>query len=71
MRDKDAGSVLQCEDTLHGGHIVLEGRLRFLDDTDVVAVVNKIGVHTFPTGAICPGSMHQNNFPDATFRVLR
>jgi hypothetical protein len=26
--DKDARSILQCEDTLHGGHIILEGRLR-------------------------------------------
>src|SRR5882757_4406880 len=24
VRDKDARSVLQCEDTLHGGHIILE-----------------------------------------------
>src|ERR1700722_8281196 len=39
VRDKDARAGLQCEDTLHCGHIVLEGRLRFLDDADVVAVL--------------------------------
>jgi hypothetical protein len=69
--DKDAPSVLQCENTLHGGHIILEGRLRFLDDAYVVTVLDKNGVHAFPIGAIGPGSMHQNNIPDATLLVLR
>src|SRR6202007_3171219 len=35
VRDKDARSVLQCENTLHGGHIVLEGRRRVLDAPDL------------------------------------
>src|SRR6267154_3063528 len=38
VRYKDARSVLQCEDTLHGTYIVLEGRLWLLDDADVEAI---------------------------------
>src|ERR1700761_966587 len=35
VRNKDARSILQCEDALDSGHIILEGRLRLLDDADV------------------------------------
>src|SRR3981081_2188477 len=41
VRDKDARSVLQCEDTLYGGHIILEGRLWLLDDADFEAIPDK------------------------------
>jgi FtsP/CotA-like multicopper oxidase with cupredoxin domain len=33
--DKNARSVLQRENPLHRGHIILEGRLRLLDDADI------------------------------------
>src|ERR1700722_2284139 len=54
--DKDARSVLQCEDPLHCGHVSLEGRLRLLDDADHVAVLDKNVVDAFPTRSVCPGS---------------
>ena len=69
--DKDARSVLQCEDTLHGGHIILEGRLRLLDDADVEAIFDKNVVNAFPAGTICPGAVNQNDIPNAMFLVLR
>jgi len=48
MSDKDARSVLQCKDTLHGGHIILEGRLRLLDDGDVETILDKVVVNAPP-----------------------
>jgi len=47
VRDKDAWSALECEDTLHGGHIILEARLWLLDDADVVAILDKNVVDAF------------------------
>jgi hypothetical protein len=48
VRDKDALSVLQCEDTLHGGHINMEGRLRLLDDADFEAIPDKVVINAPP-----------------------
>src|ERR1700745_3803272 len=44
VRDKDARSVLQCEDTLDGSHIILEGRLGLLEDGDFEAIPDKVVV---------------------------
>jgi hypothetical protein len=71
VRDKDVRSILECEDTLHGGHIILEGRFRLLDDADVVAIHDQNVVDAFPAGTICPGSVNQNNIPNAVRLVLR
>src|SRR5580704_8568424 len=55
--DKDARPVLQCEGTLHGGHIILEGRLRLLDDADVKAVFDKVVVNGPPARTVSPGTV--------------
>jgi hypothetical protein len=66
---------LQCEDTLRGGHIILEGHLWLLDDADVVAILHKNVadenvVDAFPARTICSGAVKQNNISDATVLVL-
>ena len=71
VRDKDARSILHCEDTLHGSHIVMEGRLWLLDDGDVKAILDKNLVNAFPTRTIRPGAVNQNNIPNAMPLVLR
>jgi hypothetical protein len=71
VRDKDTRSVLQREDTLHGSHIILEGRLWLLDDADVVAILDKNVVDAFPARTICPGAVNQNNIPNTMRLVLR
>src|SRR5580704_1238623 len=48
VRDKNARSILQGEHTLRRSHIILEGRLRLLDDADVVAILDKNVVDAFP-----------------------
>jgi hypothetical protein len=71
VRDKDARSVLQCEDTLYSGHIILEGRLRLLHDADVEAIFDENVVNALPARTICPGAVNQNNIPNAMLLVLR
>jgi len=61
VRDKDARSVLQCEDTLYGGHIILEGCLRFLDDGDVRAISDKVVVNATPARAVRPGTVDEDD----------
>ena len=51
----------QCEDALHGGHIIMEGRLRLLDDVDLEAVPDKDVVNTPPTRTVRPGTVDENN----------
>jgi hypothetical protein len=58
--DKDARSVLQCENTPHCGHIILEGRLRLLDDADVEAVSDKVVVDAPPARTVRPGTMDED-----------
>src|ERR1700735_3920676 len=71
VRDKDARSVLQCEDTLHSSHIILEGRLRLLDDADVEAILDKDVVDAPPAGTVRPGAVDQNNILNAMLLILR
>jgi hypothetical protein len=59
------------EDALRGSHIVFKGRLRLLDDADVVTILDKDVVDALPAGTICPGSVNQNNVPSAILLVLR
>src|ERR1700722_16045022 len=42
VRDKNARSILQCEDTLDGRHIILKRRLWFLDHSDFEAIPDKV-----------------------------
>src|ERR1700688_2464903 len=67
MSDKNARSILLSKDAIRGRYIIFKGRLRLLDDADVVAILDKNVVNTFPAGTICPGTVDQNNVPDATF----
>src|SRR5882724_2497976 len=71
MSDKNARSILLSKDTLRSGDIFLERRQRFLNDADVVAILDKNVVNAFPAGTICPGTVNQNNIPNATPFVLR
>jgi hypothetical protein len=71
MSDKNARSSLLSEDALGRGHIIFKGRLRFLDDTDVVAVLDKNVIDTPPAGTICPGTVNQDDVPNAMLYVLR
>src|SRR3981189_396057 len=48
VADQEPRSGLQCEDALHGGHIIIEGRLRLLDDADFEAILDKVVVNTPP-----------------------
>jgi hypothetical protein len=59
--DKDARSVLQCEDTLHGGHIIMEGCLRLLDDADFEAIPDKVVVNAPPARSIRPGTVDEDD----------
>ena len=71
MSDKNTRSILLSKDALRGSHIFFKGRLRFLDDADVVAILDKNVVNAFPAGTICPGTVDQHNIPNATRFVLR
>jgi hypothetical protein len=71
VRDKNARSVLKSEGAFGGSHIVFKRSFRFLDDTDVVAVFDEDVVNAFPAGTIRPGTVNQNNIPNAMLLVLR
>jgi hypothetical protein len=70
VTDKNARSLLLSEDALGRGHIVFEGRLRFLNDTDVVAILDENIVNAFPARTIRPRTVNQNNIPNASRFVL-
>src|ERR1700722_8283084 len=71
VRDKNAPPVLKSERPLGGSHVFSERRLRLFNDADVVAILRKNVVNALPAGTICPGTMNQNNIPNAMFVVLR
>src|SRR5438128_4587286 len=71
MSDKNARSILLGENALRRSHIFSKGRLRLLDDADVIAILDKNVVNAFPAGTICPGAVNQNNIPNAVLFVLR
>ena len=70
VRDKNARSILQSKDTLCGGHILFKGRLWLLDDADVIAVLDKNVVNTFPARTIRPRAVNENNITNAMLFVL-
>ena len=62
MRDKDARSVLQCEDTLYGGHIILIGRLGLLDHGDFEAIPDEVVVNAPPARrTVRPGTVDEDD----------
>src|SRR5258708_23350020 len=61
VRNKDARPVLQCDDTLHGVHIILEGRFRLLDDADFEAIPDKIIGNAIPARAVRPGTVNEDD----------
>ena len=65
VSDKNARSILLSKDALRSGDIFLEGRLRLLNDADVEAILDKNVVNALPAGTICPGTVNQNNIPNA------
>jgi len=71
VSDKNARSILLSKDALGRGDIFFKGRLRLLDDADVVAILNKNVVNAFPAGTIGPGTVNQNNVPNAMLFILR
>jgi hypothetical protein len=71
MPDKNAGSILSSKDTLGGGHVVCKRSFRLLDDADVVSVLGENVVNTFPARTVSPGTVDQNDIPNAMLLVLR
>jgi hypothetical protein len=53
------------EDSLRRGDILFERGFRFLDDGDVIAVLNQNVADAFPTRTVCPGAMNENNIPNS------
>jgi hypothetical protein len=62
---------LLSQDALRGGDIILERRLRLLNDADLVAVLDENVINALPARTICPGTVNQNNIPNAMLFVLR
>jgi hypothetical protein len=71
VSDKNALAILLSKDALRGSHIFFKGRLRLLDDADVVAILDKNVVDASPAGTICPGTVNQNDIPKARHFFLR
>jgi hypothetical protein len=59
------------EESLRGSHIFSKRRLGFLDEADVVPILDKNVVDAFPARTIRPGAVNQNNVPNAMLLVLR
>ena len=71
MSDKNARSILLIKDALRSDDVFLEGRLRLLNDADVEAILDKNVVNALPARTICPGTVNQNNIPNAFLLALR
>jgi hypothetical protein len=54
----DARSILLGKDALGGGRIFFKGRLRFLDDADVISVRDQDVINAFPARTIRPRAMN-------------
>ena len=71
MSDQNARSILLSDDALRRSDIFFKGRLRLLDDADVVAILDENVVNAFPAGTIGPGTVNQNNISNARLLGLR
>jgi hypothetical protein len=49
MSDKNARSILLIKDALRSDDVFFKGRLRLLNDADVVTILDKNVVDAFPT----------------------
>ena len=70
MSDENARPILESKDALGSGNIAFKRRLRLLNDADVVTILDKNVVNAPPAGAIRPGTVNQNNIPDAMFFIV-
>jgi hypothetical protein len=70
VSDKNARSILPSKDALRSIDICLERRLGLLHDADVVTILDKNVVNASPAGTVGPGTVNQNNIPNATLLVL-
>jgi hypothetical protein len=70
VTDKNARPILQSKGALRGSHIVFERGFRFLDDADVVAILDQDVVNTLPSRTIRPRTVNQNNIPDPMPLIL-
>jgi len=64
VSDKNARSILLSKDALRSGDIFLERRQRFLNDADVVAILDENVVNALPARTICPGTVNQNKYSE-------
>src|SRR6266550_9616357 len=71
VSDQNAGSILLSEHPLRSSDIFFKGGLRFLNDADVISILDENVVNPFPAGTICPGTVNQNNIPNARRFALR
>src|SRR6266481_3322643 len=58
--DQNARSILLSQDAFRSGDIVFKGCLRFLNDADVVAILDQNLVNAFPARTISPGTVNEN-----------
>jgi hypothetical protein len=70
VTDKNARCILHSKNSLRGSNVVVEGGFRFLDDADVVAILDQDVVNALSARTIRPGTVNQNNIPNATTLVL-
>src|SRR6266478_7643021 len=71
VSNQNARPVLLSKDALGGSHVVSKRRFGLLDDADVVAILDKDVVNTFPARTIRPSAVNQDNIPNAMVFVLR
>jgi hypothetical protein len=71
MADENAQSILKSKDALGSGDIVYEGCLGLLHDADVVTILDKDVVNALPARTIGPGTVNQNNVPNAMVLIRR
>src|SRR5437899_2967894 len=71
VSDENARSILLSEHPLCRGDIFFKGGLRFLNDADVISILDENVVNAFPAGTVCPGTVNQNDVPNPRRFVLR
>jgi hypothetical protein len=71
MSDQNAWSVLLSQHALRSSDIFFKGRLRLLNDADVISILDENVVNAFPARTICPRTVHQNDIPNAMRFGLR
>jgi hypothetical protein len=67
VSDEKALAILQSEDPLCSSNIFLKGGLGLLYDAHAVTVSDENVRDAFPAGAICPGSVDENDIANPVF----